>query len=101
MPEPEPRIGSTPSTRPALTLIHVLWLASTGGATVITFRLLRSATLPVRITFTVLAFALAVVITHIISVFIVTSVVIPRLGPNSPWRREVDSYMASVFPGKW
>jgi hypothetical protein len=101
MPDPEPRIESPPSARPALTLIHVLWLASAGGATAIAFAMLRSATWPVRITVTALAFALAIVITHIICVFIVTAVVIPRLGPNSPWRREVDSYMASVFPGKW
>ena len=102
--EPEPSIaseGASPSARPAFTLIHVLWLATAGGATGMVFALLRHTPLPLRITLTVVAFLLAVGITHIICVFIVMSLVIPRLGPNSPWRRDVDSYMASVFPGKW
>ncbi|HEY0371231.1 MAG TPA: hypothetical protein VGD79_04485 [Thermoanaerobaculia bacterium] len=54
-----------------------------------------------RILTSAAAFLLAVPLTHIVMVSIVTAWVIPRLQPDSLWSREVDAYMASVFPGKW
>jgi hypothetical protein len=54
-----------------------------------------------RIIVTIVSLGVALVATHLLVVFIVTAVVIPRLKPDSLWSREVDSYMASVFPGQW
>jgi hypothetical protein len=97
------RPSATPSggSQLAFTLIHVWWFTAAVGEAAIVFLTLRKLGMPVRIVITILAFILAIAITHLLVVFIVTAIVIPRLRPGSAWSREVDSYMASVFPGQW
>ena|SRR5688572_8642970 len=89
------------TSRPALTLIHVLWFAVAVGLTLIVYLLLRDVAFIVRVIATIVAFGLAFIATHLATVFIVTAWIIPRVEPGSYWEREVDSYMASVFPGQW
>jgi cell division protein FtsX len=55
----------------------------------------------VRVLITIATFLLTFVALHLLTVFIVTWLVIPRLRPGSQWSREVDAYMATIFPGKW
>ncbi len=53
-----------------------------------------------RILVAVSAFFVAFVIVHVV-IFLIVAFIIPRLEPNSYWSRELNSYMASVFPRKW
>jgi hypothetical protein len=89
------------TSRPAFTLVHVLWVATAGGLTFLVYSLTLHFTPLGRICISVAAFVVAVIATHLVTVLIVTAVVIPRLTPGSYWSREIDSYMASVVPGRW
>jgi hypothetical protein len=88
-------------TRPALTLIHVLWMTISGGATWLAYWSMPGFTPATRIALTAVAFVLLLVLTHLATVVVITALVIPRLEPGSRWSAEVDHYMAWVFPGQW
>ena len=55
----------------------------------------------VRLLITGAALLVALFLTHLAIVYFVTAWVMPRLKSESYWNGEVDSYMASVFRGKW
>ncbi len=90
-----------PTSRPAITLFHVLWFTASAEIAWCVFLFARDTSLIVRILLSVGAFVVAVLCVHLLIVLIVIFWIIPRLKRESYWHREVDSYMASVFPGKW
>ena len=90
-----------PRSRPALTLIHVLWLTTAGGCAVMAYSMARDAGMLVRVLVTIGALVLGLVVVQFLVFLVVVFVVIPRLEPGSYWSREVGSYMATCFPGQW
>lgn len=90
-----------PRSRPALTLIHVLWFSTAAGCPVMAYSIARDASILARVVITIGALILGLVVTQILVFLIVVFVVIPRLEPGSYWSREVGSYMATCFPGQW
>lgn len=89
------------AARPAFTFFHVMWLVVSAGAAVVLFVAFREAGPVPRLLLAGAAFLIAAVVAHLLIVFVVTSWVIPRVTPDSYWSREVDGYMASVFPDRW
>lgn len=87
--------------KPAITFFHVIWLAASAASAGIVFVTYRDASLLVQLLVTGAAFVVATLVTHVLILFIVTALVIPRLEPGSYWKREVDGYMAFWFPGRW
>jgi hypothetical protein len=65
------------------------------------YQLARDTSMPVRVLITNGALIVGLAVTHILVVFIVIFVIIPRLKPGSSWSREVASYMATNTPGEW
>lgn len=94
-------LGTGPIARRAVTVFHVMWLASSAGVSAIVYFSLREAGSIIRLLVAVAAFVIAILVTHVAMVYIITAWVIPRLKPDSVWNREVDAYMASIFPGQW
>ena len=90
-----------PRARPALTLIHVLWLTTAGGCAVMAYSMARDTSMLVRVVVTIGALILGLVVMQLLVAFIVIYVVIPRLEPGSCWSREVGSYMATMSPEEW
>lgn len=96
--------GSTDNERasaPRLTFFHVLWLVLGGGVASFVFFVARGPNMVVRLLIAGAALLVALALTHLVIVYIVTAWVLPRLKSQSYWSGEVDSYMASLFPGKW
>ena len=86
--------------RPTFTIFHVLWLTvSVGIAWLVYFSV--DARWIIRVVLALGGLLVTLALMHAAMVYIVTAWVIPRVKPNSYWNREVDSYMASVFPGQW
>jgi hypothetical protein len=90
-----------PASRPQITLFHVLWFTASAGTAWCVYFAARDTSLIARILYSLGAFVVAVVCVHFLIVVIVIFWIIPRLKPESHWNREVDSYMAWLFPGKW
>ena len=88
-------------TRAGCSLFHVLIFTCALASGVLTFTLLPRATIFVRLVASVAAVLLSGVCALVAAVLLLTAVVIPRIAPGSRWQRDVDAFMASVFPGKW
>jgi len=84
----------------SITLFHVLWLVVSIGIACFVYASLDARPM-IRIVVALAALPVALALTHVAMVYIVTAWVIPRLKANSYWSREVDTYMASVFRGRW
>jgi hypothetical protein len=93
--------GTTVISQPGVTIFHVLWLTVSTGVSVMVYISWREAGPIARLLIAGAAFVIAVIVTHIVIVYIVTAWVIPRLKPHSRWNREVNAYMASIFPNQW
>jgi hypothetical protein len=89
------------SIRSAITFFHVLWFGLSGGLAWLVYSAASQWSSLARTLLGLGAFVAAILLTHITIVYVVTAWVIPRLSPQSHWNEEVDSYMSSVFPGRW
>lgn len=89
--------------KPEFTLFHVLWLALTIGSTtlVVSWATRHGFGLLARIALGVVAFVASLIASHLAIVAVVVTIVIPHVRRGSPWEREVDGYMAAIFPGEW
>lgn len=97
----DPTPGEPPHDGPMFTVFHLTWLTLAAAAAAEVFIGTTSSATFVRVLVAAVAFVVALPAVHLLMVIIVTWLVIPRLAPGSYWSREVDSYMASVFPGQW
>lgn len=83
-----------------VTFFHVFWLVVSIGVACLVYVSIDARPM-IRLVVALAALPVALALTHVAMVYIVTGWVIPRLKPNSYWSREVDSYMASVLRGQW
>lgn len=83
----------------SITIFHIIWLTATAGVACFVFSVVDGR-LITRIVVALGAAVVALILLHVVIVYIVAALLIPRMKAGSYWSREVDSYMASVFPGK-